>query len=80
MQSAMSALRPMVFFKAKPRFEASVKRWNPLLLAEALGLLMAAEADCKRSGAPDWVLCHRTLHQIGALARKQGIGSRPVRR
>ncbi len=76
---AMAALKPPIFFKVKARFEASVKRWSPIAVGEALTLLLEAEAACKRSGAPDWVLCHRTLHQVGALARRQG-GRRPGRR
>lgn len=79
LQGAMAGLRPPVFFKVRPRFEASVKRWSPIAVNEALTLLLEAEAACKRSGAPDWVLCHRTLHQVGALARRQG-GRRPARR
>lgn len=79
MQGAMGSLRPQVFFKVRPRFEASVKRWAPPAIADALTLVLEAEAACKRSGAPDWILCNRTLHQVGALARRQGIGSRARR-
>ncbi|MDF1748148.1 MAG: DNA polymerase III subunit delta [Alphaproteobacteria bacterium] len=79
MQGAMGSLRPPVFFKSKARFEAGVKRWPPLAVAEALSLLIEAEAACKRSGAPDWVLCHRSLHQVGALARRQASGRRGSR-
>lgn len=73
---AMSSLRPPVFFKVKPRFEAGVKRWSPTAVGEALTLILEAEAACKRSGMPDWTLCHRTLHQVGALARRQGRAAR----
>jgi DNA polymerase-3 subunit delta len=76
MQGAMASLRPPVFFKSKARFEAGVKRWPPLAVAEALSLLIEAEAACKRSGAPDWTLCHRSLHQVGALARRHVSGRR----
>lgn len=72
LQSAVSGLRPPIFFKARPRFEASVKRWSPAATADALTLLLEAEAACKRSGAPDWTLCHRSLHQVAALGRRQG--------
>ena len=75
MAGAMGTLRPPVFFKVKSRFEAGVKRWSAPALGEALSLLLEAEAACKRSGAPDWVLCHRCLHQVGALARRQGARS-----
>lgn len=76
MQGAMGSLRPQVFFKVRPRFEASVKRWAPAAIADALTLVLEAEAACKRSGTPDGILCNRSLHQVGALARRQGIGSR----
>lgn len=76
LQSAVQGLRPPVFFKVRSRFEAGVKRWAPGAVAEALGLLLQAEADCKSSGVPDWTLCHRTLHQVGALARRQAAARR----
>ncbi|WP_420723248.1 DNA polymerase III subunit delta [Hwanghaeella sp. LZ110] len=79
LQGAMSSLRPPVFYKSKARFEAGVKRWPPLAVAEALSLLIEAEAACKRSGAPDWILCHRSLHQVGALARRHASGRRASR-
>jgi DNA polymerase-3 subunit delta len=76
LQSAVQSLRPPVFFKVRAKFEAGVKRWPPGAVAEALGLLLQAEADCKSSGVPDWTLCHRTLHQVGAVARRQSAARR----
>lgn len=71
-QSAMQGLRPPVFFKARPRFEAAVKRWGRREVSEAIGLILEAEAGCKRGGAPDWLLCHRCLHQVAAMGRRAG--------
>lgn len=76
LQSAMASLRPPIFFKVRGRFEASVKRWNPTAIADALGLILDAEAACKSSGVPDWTLCHRTLHQVGAIARRHSRAAR----
>lgn len=76
MAGAVQSLRPPVFFKARNHLEAGVKRWSPTAAGTALSLILDAEAACKRSGAPAWMLCHRTLHQVGALARRQGHGRR----
>lgn len=72
LQSAVQALRPPIFFKTRPRFEAAVKRWAARDVSDAIGLILEAEAGCKRGGAPDWLLCHRCLHQIAAMGRRAG--------
>lgn len=70
--SAMGSLKPPVFFKTRPRFEAVVKRVPPAALSQALSVLMEAEAACKRTGAPDALLCDRALQQAAALCRRAG--------
>ncbi len=72
MGSAMASLKPPVFFKTRPRFESVVKRVPPAALTEALSVLMTAEAACKRTGAPDALLCDRALQQAAALCRRAG--------
>jgi DNA polymerase-3 subunit delta len=73
-QSAISALKPPVFYKTRPRLEAAVKRWAPGEVSEALRLILEAEAACKQSGMPAWLLCHRCLHQVAAMGRRAGRG------
>ncbi len=45
---AIDALRPPVFFKAKPALKAHATRWNADMCAEALGRLQILELDSKR--------------------------------
>lgn len=66
---AMKALRPPVFFKVQDRFRRQLQRWRGSQIAKGLNLLLSAERECKRTGAPDLAICGRTLHQIAALAR-----------
>ncbi len=70
--SAVASLKPPVFFKLRPRFEALVRRWSAAGLADAFQLVLDAEAACKRTGAPDWPLCGRAVQQVAMLARRQG--------
>ena len=68
-EQAMKALRPPVFFKVQDQFRGQLQRWRGPQIAKALSLLLNAERECKRTGAPDLAICGRTLHQIAALAR-----------
>ena len=66
---AMQKLRPPVFFKAKGRFRLQLLSWTKSRALKALGLLLKAEQECKRTNIPDTAICGRTLHQVAALAR-----------
>jgi len=65
---AMGALRPPVFFKARPRFGGQLARWPVSRIEDALARLMEAEAQTKRTGAPDAAICARAALQIARLA------------
>ncbi len=74
LDSAMKKLRPEVFFRYKPAFEAMVANRTASQLEQALSLLVSAEARCKQSGAdPDLVLGRAvlTLTQMSARARRR---------
>lgn len=70
MSGAMQKLRPRVFWKHQDRFQDQVRRWRTADLSRALGLLLAAEAQCKQTGMPDRLICARTLQQTAAMARR----------
>lgn len=71
MDAAIKSLRPPVFWKLETRFKAQVNLWSKAQLATAIGLVLSAESDCKRTGIPDRTVCGRTLQQIAAMARRQ---------
>jgi DNA polymerase-3 subunit delta len=68
---AMQKLKPPVFFKLKPRFGGQLRRWPAERVAEALGRLVQAEADCKRTGLPAETICARTLYQLSRMAARR---------
>jgi DNA polymerase-3 subunit delta len=69
-ERAMRSLRPPVFSKHLPRFDAHVRRWRTARLHQALERLTRAESDCKTTGSPAETLCRRALLEIAALAPK----------
>ena len=71
-ESAVSRLRPPVFWKHRPRFQRQVRDWSSEQLAAVLSRLMEAELDGKRGLAPGEVVC---AHAFFAIASQ-----RPPRR
>jgi DNA polymerase-3 subunit delta len=69
-ERAMQRLRPPVFSKHLPRFNAHVRRWQIARLHQVLERLTRAESECKTTGAPAETLCRRALMEIAALAPK----------
>lgn len=69
-QAAMDRLRPPVFFKRKPEFQAQLQRWAPSQIDQALDLLTEAEFDCKTSGLPSDAVCSRALLRIANAGRR----------
>ncbi len=65
LDDAVKRLRPPLFWKHTPAFRAQAAAWSLGSLARALGRLLEAESDCKRSGAPEATLCARALLEIG---------------
>lgn len=68
-RAAMASVRPAVFFRLQPQFLRQLGLWPPQRLAAALTLVTEAELASKRTGAPQELLCRRTLMQIAELAR-----------
>lgn len=66
---AVGALRPPVFFKAKPRLTRQLGLWSRPRIARALEVLMEAEADTKRTGMPGEAICARALFTLANAAK-----------
>jgi DNA polymerase III subunit delta len=67
--TAMRRLRPPVHFLRQSSFKAQAGRWNDDRLADALDMLLEAEALSRTTGVPAQAVCGRTLMNIAALAR-----------
>lgn len=52
-KTAMSKLKPPVFFKQAATFERQLKRWRPKQIERALGRLVEAEQQLKSTGYPE---------------------------
>ena len=67
-KDAMFKLQPRVFWKAEAQFAQQAQRWPQARLLRALAALVEAEAQCKRSGLPDQLVCQHILHTIARAA------------
>lgn len=67
--SAMKSLKPPVFWKDEKRFRTQATQWRRDKLEDVLARLVAAEADCKKTGLRDTTLCARALMGIAGLGR-----------
>ena len=74
-KQAMDALRPPVFFRLQPQFRRQMDVWHEARLAEGLMLLADSELECKRTGAPQRLLCRRALLRLAELARTAEAGT-----
>jgi DNA polymerase-3 subunit delta len=66
---AMKKLRPPVHFLREQSFKAQANRWNEGKLADALDMLLEAEALSRTTAIPAQAVCGRALMNIAALAR-----------
>lgn len=67
---ATKAARPPVFFRQLGAFSRALGLWPSAMLTGALAGLAEAERACKRTGAPDMVICRNA---IVALARRAAV-------
>ena len=74
-KQAMDALRPAVFFRLQPQFRRQMEVWRGARLADGLMLLAETELECKRTGAPQRLLCRRALFRIAKLAGTAEAGA-----
>ncbi|MGF1606265.1 MAG: DNA polymerase III subunit delta [Rhodothalassiaceae bacterium] len=68
--AACAKLAPPPFWKERDGLIRDARRWPSGLLARALVKLMHAEIAAKSTGLPDQAMCHRTLIEIAAAARR----------
>lgn len=68
---AVKRLRPPVFWKEAAPLARQAQAWSSERLAWALARLLEAEASCKRTGAPQALLCERALTEIAARAARR---------
>lgn len=70
-ESALKSLRPPVFFKQAPAFQAQVRRWSSARLSTALEALGEAEKASKTTGLPAETITHQTLLRLATMGRGQ---------
>jgi DNA polymerase-3 subunit delta len=68
-ETAIKRLRPPIHFLREQSFKAQANRWNDARLADALDMLLEAEALSRTTGVPAQAVCGRTLMNIAALAK-----------
>ena len=74
LEPALAGVRPPIFFKRKPAFEAQARRWSRQRLSLAIDRLIEAEIEVKRTGASDQHALWRALFDVAraAAARPRG--------
>lgn len=60
-RTAMTRLRPPVFFRRRDAFARQVRRWPQSRVLAAIARLNRAEIDCKTTGLPDRAIVERVL-------------------
>lgn len=70
-EDATRAARPPVFYQRVGLFTRTLGRWSAAALAGVIAGLSEAERECKRTGAPDVVVCRNA---ILAIARRAARG------
>ena len=74
--TAMSSLRPPVFFKTQDAFRRQLGIWRPATLSTALQILTDTELDCKSTDLPDQAILGRALMRVAQAARQGLTGGR----
>ena len=69
LDAALRRLRPPVHFLREQSFKAQLNRWTDEKLADALDMLLEAEALSRTTGVPAQAACGRALMNIAAMAR-----------
>ena len=64
---AVRSLRPPVFYKQEPVFNAAMSSWSPAAIDKAVLTLWQGERACKMTGAPSEAICSRAVWQCATL-------------
>lgn len=67
---ALRSLRPPIHFQRVKSFQQQIRLWNLPGLSRALDILLAGEAACKTTGAPDLSLCRQAIMHTALLVRR----------
>lgn len=74
LEPALSSVRPPIFFKRKPAFEAQARRWTRQRLSMAVDRMIQAEIELKQTGSADhlalWRACFDVARVANALKRR----------
>jgi len=70
LNTALGKLTPPIFFKVKPRFQRQCQQWPIKGLNSAMSLLLGAERQCKKTGAPAHAICQRIVLVLAGAARR----------
>ena len=69
---AAKAARPPVFFRRVGAFARALGLWPAAALMSAMAGMAEAERGCKRTGAPDGVICRNAVLALARRARVAG--------
>lgn len=72
LEPALAGVRPPIFFKRKPAFEAQARRWTRQRLSLAIDRLIQAEIEVKQTGASDALALWRALYDVARVAAAGG--------
>lgn len=75
--AALAALRPPLFRDRRARFQRQADAWPAERLERALERLRETEAQCKRTGAPDEVLCAALVFALSLASPLRRGRTRP---
>lgn len=76
LESAISGLRPPIFFKRKAAFEAQAHKWTRPRLSLAIDRMITAEIALKRTGVSDHLTLWRACFDVARAARAIQASSR----
>lgn len=69
--SVLKQARPPVFFKRQSAILNQLRAWRQPDLETALTAFSEAERQCKTTGMPDVLICHRTILSLARRAQRQ---------
>jgi DNA polymerase-3 subunit delta len=69
-ETAVSRLKPPLFFKHKPAFEAQVSNLSLAAIEQILNVIVSAEARCKQTGAEPEIIAGRAVLSVCQIAGK----------
>ena len=70
LKEALKHLRPPLFFKERDAFVAHLRSWPKKRLLSALDYAVRAEAECKKTGSPDFTIASKTCLDISRASGK----------